>query len=427
MNIRKLAMEAIMKILYKGGYTSIVINEYLRKFEFSPQEKALFTRIVMGTVERKLTLAYYLEPYLKKKQKPWVNVLLLMSVYQLVYMDVKDYFVVDEAVNIANVYDSYIGGFVNAVLRNFLRNPLREIEDKSGLDEIKYLSIKYSTPTWLVAYLLKDYNREDVEKILNIEEDPKLNAIRVNTLKASIDEVIEYFDENNIKYYPSSLVSTGLLVEGSVMDSKLFKEGKITIQDIASQMVSEVLSPDENSIVIDMCSAPGSKTCHLASIMNNTGRIYACDVHEHKLKLMGKNFKRLGVENVVLQLIDARLVKNKVKKESFDYCLLDMPCSGLGVISHKVDLKYNITLNDINDIIKLQEELIESSYPIVKKGGYLEVSTCTINKSENEEQIKKFIKKHPDMEIEHQETIMPYEYGTDGFFICKMRKKDNNE
>ncbi len=424
MNIRKLASEAIEKVLYKGAYVNIVINEYLSKFEFGKEEKGLFTRLVMGTVEKKITLAFYLEPYLRKKQKPWVNVILLMSVYQIVFMNVENHYVVNEAVNLGNLKDKFIGGFINGVLRNLLRNELREIPRD---DEIKYLSIKYSYPTWLVSYLLKDYKFNVVEKLLEKNDEVKKHAIRVNTLKASLEEVCSVLDQENIAYTKHELVENGLIVGEALMNHNLFKEGKITIQDVASQMVSEVLDPKEGSLVIDLCSAPGSKTSHIAALMNNTGRIYACDIHQHKMKLMKSNFKRLGVENVVLELIDARLVRKQVKSESFDYVLADMPCSGLGVLGHKVDLKYNISYESIEEIIKLQSEILEASYDLIKKNGYIVVSTCTINKSENEEQIREFTKKHPDMQIEYEKTILPFEHETDGFYICKLKKGELNE
>ena len=420
MNIRKLALQAIEKILYKGGYANIVINEYLNKYEFTDEERRLFTKIVLGTVEKKITLAYYLEPFLKKKQKPLINSLLLMSVYQLVYLNIPEHAVVNESVKLANSTDRMVGSFVNAVLRNFLRNELRSLD---GLDEVQKLSVKYSYPTWLIAYLLKDYDYETVTKIVEFNDDVKHIAIRINTLKATYDEVVSVLEEEHIAYYQSDLVNDGLIVSESLVNHELFKSGKITIQDIASQMVTEVCNPENDSIIIDLCSAPGGKTAHLASWMNNTGKIYACDVHPHKIKLMEKNFKRLGVNNVKPQLIDAREVHKVVKDESFDYVLADVPCSGLGVISHKSDLKYNISLQAINDIIVLQRQILEASYPLVKKGGYLVVSTCTINKSENEEQINHLIEKYPDLKVEYQKTILPFEYGTDGFFICKLKKE----
>lgn len=419
MNIRKLALQAIEKILYKGAFANIVINSYLNKYEFSDEERRLFTRIVLGTVEKKLTLAYFLEPFLHKKQKPFVYCLLLMSVYQLVYMDIKEYAVVNESVNLANITDKAVGAFVNGVLRNFLRTDLRSFDN---LETVKKLSVKYSYPTWLVAYLLKDYDEDIVEKLFDFNNEVKKDAIRVNTLKASYDEVIKVLDDENISYHTSELVNDGLIVDKAMVNHPLFVDGKITIQDIASQMVTEITNPETGSVIIDLCSAPGGKAAHLASWINNTGAIYACDIHQHKIKLMEKNFKRLGVTNVSTQLIDARNVKNVVKKESFDYVIADMPCSGLGVMSHKSDLKYNITYQAINDIIKLQKEILDSCYPLIKKGGYLTVSTCTINKSENEEQIDYITTKYPDLKVEYQKTILPFEYGTDGFFICKLRK-----
>ena len=424
MNIRKLALQAIEKILYKGGYANIVINEYLSKYEFEDNDRRLFTRLVLGTVERKITLAYYLEPYLKKKQKPLINCLLLMSVYQLVYLNIPEYTVVNESVTLANLTDRMIGSFVNAVLRNFLRNELRTLDN---LDEIQKLSIEYSYPTWLVAYLLKDYDYETVKQILMFNDEVKHDAIRINTLKASYDEVIQVLEKEKIEYQISDLVNDGLIVSKPLIRHELFTSGKITVQDIASQMVTEVTNPEPNSIVIDMCSAPGGKTAHLAAWMNNTGKIYACDVHQHKIKLMEKNFKRLGVENVKTQLIDAREVYKKVKEESFDYVVCDVPCSGLGVMSHKSDLKYNITYDSIQEIIKLQREILDASYPLIKKGGYLTVSTCTINKSENEEQIEYLLSKYKDLTVEYQKTILPFEYNTDGFFICKLKKGNENE
>ena len=424
MNIRKLALQAIEKILYKNGYANIIINEYLNKYELTDDERRLFTKLVIGTVEKKLTLAYYLEPFLKKKQKTSIYSLLLMSVYQLVYLNIPDYTVVNEAVNIANTLDKMVGSFVNAVLRNFLRNELRSFE---GLDDVQLLSVKYSYPTWLIAYLLKDYNYETVVKILEFNDDVKHDAIRVNTLKTTTEEVTEVLNDEKIPYQQSDLVNDGLIVEESMVNHELFKEGKITIQDIASQMVTEIANPEMDSTIIDLCSAPGGKAAHLAAWMNNTGTIYACDIYLHKIKLMEKNFKRLGVTNTQVELIDARKVKNVVKQESFDYVLADMPCSGLGVMSHKCDLKYNITYDSIKEIIALQKEILDASYPLIKKNGYLIVSTCTINKSENEEQIAWLIKKYPNLKVEYEKTILPYEYGTDGFFICKLKKEEKND
>lgn len=420
MDARRLAIEAIEKIIDKKGYTHIVVNDYLGKFELSEEDKAFFTKLTYGTVENLLTIAYLLEPYIgTKKQKTWLKYLLYISVYQLVYLKTPDYAVINEAVNIANVKDRAVGGFVNAVLRNFIRNPRREIK---GMDEINTLSIKYSYPAWLVAYLLKDYSEEDVEKIFIEFSKVKKAAIRVNTLKATKEAVINELRADGLDVEETDLVKNGLLVDGSIQNHKLLKSGKIIVQDLSAQLVSEVIAPLEGENVLDACSAPGGKSSHLSAIMNNTGTIHACDIHQHKIKLMDKFFTHNGNTNIKMQLVDARDLKNYNLEGSFDHVLADVPCSGFGVMGHKVDLKYQINLDSIEEIKQLQKEILESTWELVKQGGTYTYSTCTINKEENEEQIAKFIKGRNDVEVLYERTILPYEYHSDGFYICKMRK-----
>ncbi|HKM30075.1 MAG TPA: 16S rRNA (cytosine(967)-C(5))-methyltransferase RsmB [Bacilli bacterium] len=421
MNVRKIALEAIDKIINKKAFSNIVVNEFLNKFELSSEDKALFTNLVYGTIQNLMTIDFYIEPYiLRKKPKPWVKNLLYMSIYQLVYLDIPSYAVVNESVDLANVKDKAIGSFVNAVLRNFLRNPLRSLD---GYDDLQRLSIKYSHPLWLVAYLLKDYRMEELEKILQENSGVKKDAIRINTLKTTKAEVIDKLLAEKIKYTETPLVKDGLIIHQAIVNNNLFTTGAITMQDISSQMVSEMAAPAPNSIILDLCAAPGGKSAHLSAIMGNTGTIFACDVYPHKIKLMEKTFARLGVNNVKTQLIDARNIANKVKEESFDYLIADVPCSGLGVLSHKVDLKYKITIKAIEEVEYLQEEILEKSYKLLKRNGFLVYSTCTINKDENEKQIAKFLRRHPDFEKVEEKIILPFEHQTDGFYICKLRRK----
>lgn len=420
MNVRKLALEAIEKIMNKKAFSNIVVNEFLNKFELSEEDKSLFTNLVYGTIQNLMTIDFYLEPYiLRKKPKSWVKNLLYISVYQIVYLDIPEYAIVNESVDIANIKDKAIGSFVNAVLRNFLRNPLRSLD---GYDDIQRLSIQYSHPLWLVAYLLKDYSLDILEKILHENSVIKHDAIRINTLKTTKEEIINKLTTANMKFTNSSLVDDGLIIYQSIVNNQLFTDGLITMQDISSQMVSEIANPAPNSLILDLCAAPGGKAAHLAARMNNTGTIFACDVYPHKIKLMEQTFARLGVKNVKTQLIDARNIANKVKEESFDYLLADVPCSGLGVLSHKVDLKYQITIKAIEEVEYLQEEILEKSYQLLKRGGYLIYSTCTINKDENEKQIAKFLRRHEEFTKVEERIILPFEHQTDGFYICKLRR-----
>lgn len=422
LNVRKLALDAIEKIINKNGFSNIVIDEYLRKFELSDEDRKLFTNLVKGTIEHFITLEFYLEPFIDmKKTKKYVKYLLCLSIYQLVYLNLPDYAVVNEAVNIAKSKDRGITNFVNGVLRNFLRSERRSFDEILG-DDIKYLSIKYSCPEWLIAYLLKDYNKEVVIKILEESNNPKKESIRVNTLKTNIESVKKELDKLEIGYEESNIAPDALILDKPIMNTPLFKKGLITIQDISSQMVGVISGVKENDVVIDLCSAPGSKTSHLSALMHNTGKIFACDIYEHKLNLMKKGFKRLGVENVALELIDARIVKDHVKSKSFDLVLCDAPCSGLGVISHKVDLKYQITNESIDEVINLQAEILESTWNLVKVGGTYIYSTCTINKEENELNIRRFCKEHSNFIIEKEIKILPFEYHTDGFYICKLKR-----
>ena len=419
MNVRKLALDAIEKIIVKKAFANICVNEFLSTYELSKEDRALFTNIVYGTVQYLITIEYYLEPFVRKKQKPWVRFLLDMSVYQLVYLDIPEYAVVSEAVNIANMKDRQLGNFVNAVLRNFLRTPLRKFR---GLNEIDLFSYKYSHPRWLVAFLMKDYDNETVEKILIENGKVKDVAIRVNTLKITKEEVKKIFERDGINYQDTDLVKNGLIVFDNITQHELVKKGKVVIQGISSQMVAEVCNPKENSNILDLCSAPGGKVSHLSALTNNTGSIYACDIYPQKIKLMEKAFKKQGITNVKPQQIDARNVKNYVKERSFDYVLADAPCSGLGVLSHRVDLKYTVTKESIEEVTYLQEEILESTYKLVKSGGYYIYSTCTINKDENERQIAKFLRRHDEFVKEEERIILPFENHIDGFYICKMRR-----
>lgn len=419
MNVRHLALEAIVKILHQGGYSNIVINGFLSKYELSDENKALFTRLVKGTVEHQLTLNYYLEPFLKKKQKPWVQYLLLMSIYQIVFLNTPDYAAVNESVEIASLKDRGVAAFINAVLRNFLRNERRSLE---GLNEISELSIRYSYPDWLVAFFLKDYTYKQVKQLFEEYESVSYESIRINTLKTTKEAVISTLQSEGIFFDVHPLVQNGLIVHQSMMHHRLFIDGHITIQDIASQLTSEILDPKPESIMIDLCSAPGGKTAHCSALMHNTGLIHACDIHEHKLRLMNKTFQRLGVTNVEAQLIDARRIKDHVHHESFDAILADLPCSGLGVIGSKMDLKYHMTKDIIDEVTALQAEILDATALLVKKGGTYVYSTCTLNKNENEYQIRRFIDRFPIFTIEYEQTLLPYEHHTDGFYICKMRR-----
>ena len=210
-----------------------------------------------------------------------------------------------------------------------------------------------------------------------------------------------------------------LLKEGNIAHTEVFKEGLVTIQDESSQMVARLLNPGEDDVVLDMCGAPGSKTTHLGTLMNNKGLIDVYDFYPHKAKLIEDNAKRLGLSNIHVHTGDSTDLS--LFDKQYTKILLDGPCSGLGVLSRKPEIKYHDS-NAMDEIILIQAKLLENAYSLCIKGGNIVYSTCTINKKENEKQIEKFIKKHPDMHVVGERTILPFEYHSDGFYMCLLEK-----
>lgn len=398
------------------SFLNIALNEELKKSELKREDKDLCTTIVYGTIQNLLFIQYQLQPYIKgKRVKKKIKTLLYLSLYQLIYLDkIPDYAVINEAVNIAKKQGYQTSKFVNAVLRNFIRNERRSLED---LDELERISIETSHPLWMVKMFNKQYGLEKTKKICLEDNTPPTRSGRVNTLKASKEELLK---EGCFK--EGTLSKDALLYnKGNLALTSYFKEGKVTIQDESSQLVARLLDPQKTDYVLDMCSAPGSKTTHLSALMENQGKIEAYDLYEHKVKLVEYNLRRLGVKNVHIQAGDSTKLKEVYPQKTFDRILLDAPCSGFGVLKRKPEIKYHDS-SVMDGLVSLQALLLENAYYLLKNDGTMVYSTCTINKKENELMIQKFIEKHPDMEVIKQRTILNYEYHTDGFFMCKMKK-----
>lgn len=398
------------------SFLNIALNEELKKSELKREDKDLCTTIVYGTIQNLLAIQYQLQPYIKgKRVKKKIKTLLYLSLYQLMYLDkIPEYAIINEAVNIAKKQGYQTSRFVNAVLRNFVRNERRSLED---LDELERISIETSHPLWMVKMFNNQYGLEKTKKICLEDNTPPTRSGRVNTLKASKEELLK---EGCFK--EGTLSKDALLYDkGNLALTSYFKEGKVTIQDESSQLVARLLDPQKTDYVLDMCSAPGSKTTHLSALMENQGKIEAYDLYEHKVKLVEYNLRRLGVKNVHIQAGDSTKLKEVYSEKTFDRILLDAPCSGFGVLKRKPEIKYHDS-SIMDGLVSLQTLLLENAYYLLKNDGTMVYSTCTINKKENELMIQKFIEKHPDMEVIKQRTILNYEYHTDGFFMCKMKK-----
>ena len=411
--MRKIAADILYAYKKEGAYINLSLNKAIENNQLKKEDKDLLTRIVYGTVQNELYLDYQIEPYLHNKIKLFDLMVIKMSIYQMLFLDrIPHYAIINEAVEIVKKKNAYRSKTVNAILRNFERNGKREIEAK---DELERISIQYSTPLWLVKMLKAQYGDQMIKIVQSFFEVPLLTA-RVNTLKANKEELLsDRFKEGNLSQ--DSLIYK----EGNIANSEEYKQGLVTVQDESSQLVARLLDPAQNSHVLDMCCAPGSKTSHLAMIMNNTGNIDAHDLYEHKIRLVQNQLDRLGVTNTSLHVGDSTKLSEVYPHESFDYILLDAPCSGLGVIGRKPEIKYQDNRN-MDEIIAIQKNLLDNAYVLLKHGGSMVYSTCTLNRKENDKQIKAFVEKYKDMKVIKERVILPYEYHSDGFYMCKLVK-----
>ena len=405
----------LVKIFNDNAYLSIVLDNAITELKLSFNDKKVYTKVLYGVVENKMMIDYNLSPLIKgKRVKPFIKNILRIGVYVIDYLNMKDHFIVNELVKIVKKDDYKSAMFVNGVLRNYQRNEKPKIDH---LSEVEKLSLELSLPIELTSLLYKQYKSD----IINFFESKTVyNTYRINTLKTKVKHVLEVLDNLGVKY---NINNVTLSTKESLIDSDLFKEGYIIAQDASSIRVGEVVNPSPGSSVLDACSAPGGKSLHMASIMENKGSITSCDVYEHKLNKINDNAKKLGVSIINTLLADATSFDYKQK---FDYCLVDVPCSGLGVINHKPDLKYHISIKDIEEINNLQKKIIRHVKDYVKDGGILVYSTCTINKFENEWLIKDFLNEFKEFKKLEEEIILPNEL-QDGFYICKMRKEKIHE
>lgn len=421
MNVREAAV-AILERVDEGAYLNITLNHFLNENLLSRVDADLLTRLVYSVKSHQITLNYHIAPYIEgKRVRPFEKRVLLVACCQSLYFDkIPDYAIIDESVEmVKKKRGPKAAGFINAVLRQIVKNKEINLNIENELEKI---SIMYSHPLWLVKMLDKQYGRDILIKILEENQSVPLLSARVNTLKTSKQEILNNYP--NIK--EGKFASNSIYFEsGNIANTKLYKEGLVTVQDEASQWVVEQLPLKEGMKVLDMCSAPGSKTTHLAAKLNNTGEIHAYDLYEHKIQLIESNANRLGCTNIQAKAYDSTKLLEIEQKESFDAILLDGPCSGLGVLARKPEIRYH-DANIMDELIQIQYELLKTAYQLLKKGGVMVYSTCTLNKKENRKNIDRFLALHPDMHLQEDRTILPYEYHSDGFYMARLVKDDEN-
>lgn len=419
MQARKLAYSILNSVYKDKGFVNLLLNNALNESNLKPNDKGLVTNIVYGVLQNSMYLDYVIRHYcVDKKVDARMRTLLKCAFYQMYFMDkIPNYALVNETVEIAkNELGLQASKFANAVLNNAIRNPFT-LKQSDFKDELSYLCMKYSHPEWLIRMIGKHYGMDKAMSYMKSNVTPPHLSLRVNTLKTSVEEMLKapYFKKGNLS--PVGLFYTGDEPIGNV---KEFLEGLVTVQDESGQMVAEIMDPKENCSILDMCAAPGSKTFHMASKINNKGKIVAIDLYEHRIQLLKNQIKRLGATSVIPVCYDSTKLLEKYQEESFDYVLLDAPCSGYGVVRRKPDLLVNIDQKDLDGILSLQKELIDVAVKLVKKQGTLVYSTCTLNKKENESQVEYLLNKYPNFKVVEQRVIFPDEFDSDGFFICKL-------
>lgn len=433
-NARELAVNILYDIEYNGAYSNMALkNAFSKNKDISPVDKGFITCLVYGVVSKKLTLEYIISEYSKiklKKISKYILIVLKMGIYQLEFMDkVPDSAAVNESVKLAKRYGhGASAGFVNGLLHSVIRNEIKYPEDK-----ILRLSYEYSYPEHLSRKWCDDFGYEFTKDLMeSMNKEPKI-SLRVNTNKALTEDIIKEYETFSV----SPLYKNALICDGfDVGNSDIYKNGQVIAQDISAMMASIVLSPKKNEKVLDLCSAPGGKTTHIAQLMENMGEVIACDIHEHKVEIIKQNASRMGF-SIINPILHDSTKPNPDFMDRFDKVLADVPCTGYGIIRRKPDIKWKN--DDLTEISKIAKDILTNAAKYVRIGGEIVFSTCTINREENEDRLKEFLEENKNFEVVDITNLLPQKlrhkttkdgYVTfypnvdfiDGFFIAKMKR-----
>lgn len=421
----ELIFNSLSDIIYKGKKSNDEINCLSDK----ASNLSYITKVIYGVLENKIYLDYMIDKLSKVKfKKIHKNVLIILEIgiYNIHFLETKDYATVDKLVDLTKKKNKRSAGFVNAILRNFIRNE-KEISKIKISDDLKSLSVRYSMPYDITKYIYDNYGMDYTKEFLRYANKESKLSIRVNTTKTNVESLKKDLESIGYTVKDSKISKNALIVDNpnGLVSTNLFENGLFTIQQEASMKTVEVLNPGQNSSILDICAAPGTKTTYIAEYTENTGKILANDISFNKLDLIMENINRLGLRNIELTNFDARVYKDEYK-EKFDYILVDAPCSGLGVMARKPEIRYNRSLEDIRKLSELQREIITNAVKYLKVGGVLVYSTCTIGNIENKENFD-YIKKMENMEvipIDGKDYIefVSFKENTDGFFISKFKK-----
>lgn len=443
-NEREIVLEVLLEITEQGMYSHIVLRDVLNKYQYlEKKERSFITRVTEGTLEHMMEIDYILDQFSKvkvKKMKPVIRNIMRSAVYQMKYMDsVPVSAACNEAVKLA-VRKGFgsLRGFVNGVLRNVARN-LDQIAYPT--EPLKRLSIQYSMPEWILNLWLKAYDSDIVEQMLQAFQRETPLTIRCNLRMVTPKQLKEHLEAEGVTVKVHPYLEYAFHISGFdyLGDLESFQNGEFSVQDISSMLVSELAGPKEGDYVIDVCAAPGGKSLHMAEKLNGSGHVEARDLTEYKVGLIQENIERTGLSNVEAVQQDA-LIFDETSVGKADIVLADLPCSGLGVLAKKTDLKYKATKEGTDSLAKLQREMLKNVQAYVKDEGKLVYSTCTINPAENMDNVHWFLNQYPEFELidihgslceELQKDVkengciqlLPGVHQSDGFFLACMKKR----
>lgn len=446
MKEREIALYAVTDILKEKGYNNIVLRKTLSKSkQLSVVQRGFITELVNGTLRNLINIDYIINIFSKTptdKMKPMVLNVMRIAVYQIMYMNkVPDSAACNEAVAfIKKKGMGGLSGFVNAVLRNVIRNKENIKYPDEKTSPVSYLSVRYSYPEWIIEYWLKEFDYNSVKNMCAENTRAPRVGICINTNRINKQGLKDILAVDNIAVTDGCISDDSLYISktSDITEAKAYKLGMFHIMDESAMLAVKALSPKEGDTVIDVCAAPGGKSFYCGYLMKNKGKIFSKDIYEHKINLIAEGAERLGLDIVEPVLGDASQFDEKYKGLA-DCLIADVPCSGLGLVKKKPDIKYNKTYSDIESLVETQREILKNCASYVKKGGVLVYSTCTVSMLENLENIKWFIDEFDfetvdisndlpeavkcDTAKDGHIQILPGDFGTDGFFIAKLKRK----
>lgn len=466
-NIREIVLNILMEYDKDGGRKTTLLKDALEKYDYlETRDKAFIKRVVEGCLERNIQIDYVIDSFSKtevKKMQPLIRSLIRMGTYQIMFMDnIPDSAACNEAVKLAQKHKfAGLKGFVNGVLRNISRNKENiSYPDKNENGGVDYLSVVYSQPSWLCKMWLTEYGFERTEGMLKFFLEPRPTVIRCTAGKADTDNGLsdteaakaaalklkKELEEAGVVVKENPILPYALELEKTDNIRYLpgYAEGRFAVQDVSSMLLTEIANPLKGHTVIDVCAAPGGKSMHAAQKVGADGKVFSRDVSTAKKELIAENAARLGLDNITIEVVDAKIHDDNMKRNA-DYLYLDVPCSGLGIIGRKSDIKQNIKKAKLDELTKLQWDIVKACWDYVKVGGTLMYSTCTVNKAENEQMVKRICAELPFEPVDITDVLpkyitendkynikdtakkgyiqlLPGEFGTDGFFIAKLKR-----